>query len=71
MAKLFIHWNISDSATILELLLMTEEDPGVALVPEDVFHAGVGPEIWPNILCALTIELDLKLRGWPSLFRVQ
>ena len=71
MAKLFILWDISDSVTILELLLMTEEDPGIAYVLEDVLHAGVGPEVLPNILCMLTIELSLKLCGRPSLFRVQ
>ena len=59
MAKLLILWNISDSAAILELLLMAEENPGIAYVLEDVLHAGVGPEVLPNILCMLTIELGL------------
>ena len=51
MAKLFIFGDISDSVTILKLLLMAEEDPGIAYVLEDVLRAGVGPEVLPNILC--------------------
>ena len=68
MAKLFILWDVSDAAASIEFLLVTSKDPSVTLVPEDVFHAGVRPEILPNILCMLTIELSLKLRGRPSLF---
>ena len=71
MAKLLILWDISDAVSGIEFLLVASKNPSVTLVTEDVFHAGVGPEVLPNILCVLTIELELKLCGRPSLFRVQ
>ena len=71
MAKLLILWDISGAAAGIEFLLVTSKDPGVTLVPKDVLHAGIRPEVLPNILCALTIELDLKLRRRPSPFCLQ
>ena len=71
MAKLFILWDISDAVAGIEFLLVASKNPSVTLVTENVFYAGVGPEVLPNILCVLTIELGLKLRGCLSLFRVQ
>lgn len=71
MAKLLILWDISDAVAGIEFLLVTSKNPSVTLVPKDVLYAGVRPEVLPNILCMLTVELGLKLRGRPSQFRVQ
>ena len=71
MAKLFILRDISDTAAIFELLLMAKENPGVAFVPEDVLHAGVRPEVLPDILGVLSVKLSLKLCGRFPPLRVQ
>ena len=71
MSELLRLWNILCAPPVFEFLPVAEQDAGIALVLEDVFHAGVRPEEASDAPHVLAVELNLQLRGRPAALCVQ